>query len=358
MKKPAPCLFVSGFLPSRRVPSGGQKLVSAVLREKAAQGPVVLLAFCNDQERAYWDPEEFGFCEDAVVFPLTRAGRMVAALRHPGLPLVTSARFAAAAGWWRRNRSRGDFGEVWVEFLQGASVLELLPRGVPSTVVVHDVLHQALERRAEGAGGWRRRWLRWEAGRTRRWEASVLAKAGRVLTLNEKDRELIRACSGRTDVEVRYPVVDDCYRRVRRDPARVERETLLFWGQMSRQENVDAARWFVEAVLPRIRVMHPGVRLLIAGAAPAEGVRSLAGNGVEVLGFVEDPVTLFERVGVAVAPLRLGSGIKIKVIESLAAGIPTVATPVGAEGVRPDPLLSVAETAEDFARSCCERLAG
>jgi glycosyltransferase involved in cell wall biosynthesis len=358
MSAPAACLFVSGFLPSRSVPSGGQKLVNAILREKAAQGPVVLLAFCNDQEKAHWNQGEFDFCSAAAVFPLTRADRLVAAVRHPSLPLVTSARYAAASRWWRNQGRSWQFGEVWIEFMQGASVLDLLPSDLPSTLVVHDVLHQALERRSVGARGWARWMYRLEGARTRRWESKVLRRAGRVLTLTDKDRDLIRICAGRTDVEVRYPVVDECYRRVRRGPETVERDTILFWGQMSRQENVDAVRWFAEAVLPAIRRERPSVRFLIAGANPTPEVRALVGAGVEVLGFVEDPVALFGRVGMAVAPLRLGSGIKIKVIESLAAGIPTVATPVGAEGVRPEPLLTVATEPEEFARRCCERLAG
>lgn len=59
----------------------------------------------------------------------------------------------------------------------------------------------------------------------------------------------------------------------------------------------------------------------------------------------------------AVAPLRQGGGIKIKVIEYLAAGIPTVASPVGAEGVRPSPLLRVCADSAEFVSACLDILA-
>jgi glycosyltransferase involved in cell wall biosynthesis len=346
-------LFISGFLPSRRVPSGGQRLVYEILREQCAQGPVTLLAFCNEQECAYFVPDDFRMCAGVKVFELSRASRLRAALRHPALPLTTSARFAAAKDWVKDR----PFTDVWVEFIQGASLLTELPAGMPSTLVVHDLFHQTLGRRAAAARGIRRWFWQWEAGRTRRWESAVLRRAGEVLTLNDKDRELIRDCSGRTDVTVRYPVVDEHYRRVVRTATTIQQNTILFWGLMSRAENEDAATWFCQTVLPGIRRERPGVRLLIAGANPSPAVQALAGPGIEVLGFVEDPLPLFGSVALAVAPLRQGGGIKIKVIEYLAAGIPTVASPVGAEGVRPSPLLRVCADSAGFASACLDILA-
>ncbi len=341
-------LFISGFLPSKRVPSGGQRLVYEILREQCAAGPVTLLAFCNEQERAYFVPDDFRMCAETQVFALNRGNRAWAALRYPGLPLTTSARFAAARDWLAGR----TFASVWLEFIQGASLLEVLPTDLPATLVVHDLFFQALQRRAEGCRGWRRIFWQWESRRTRRWEATVLRRPQRLLTLNDKDRELIRECSGRTDAEVRYPVADARYREVVRQRARIRPDTLLFWGLMSRSENEDAVTWFAQEVLPRVRQRRPGARFLIAGANPGPNVQALAGPGIEVLGFVEDPLPLFSEVAMAVAPLRLGSGIKIKVVEYLAAGIPTVATTAGAEGIRPSPLLTVANSAEELAAAC------
>lgn len=348
-----PRLFISGFLPSPRIPSGGQKLVYEILREQAAAGPVTLLAFSNELERGYFVADDYRMCAGVKLFELSRSARLRAALWHPTLPLTTSARYAAARNWLKGQR----FTAVWVEFIQGASLLADLPDGVPSTLVVHDLFHQTLGRRAAGSRGIRRWFWQWEAERTRRWEGAVIRRAGQVLTLNDKDRELIRECSGRTDVTVRYPEAEAAYRRVVRSAATVQPDTILFWGLMSRAENEDAVAWFCHEVLPGIRRARPGVRFLIAGAKPSPAVRALAGPGIEVLGFVEDPLPLFGSVALAVAPLRQGGGIKIKVIEYLAAGIPTVASPVGAEGVRPSPLLRVCADSAEFASACLDTLA-
>lgn len=330
------------------MPSGGQRLVYEILREQCASAPVTLLAFCNEQERDYFDPEDFRMCQKVKVFALSRRGRLFAALQYPGLPLTTSARYAAARRWLIGK----TFDSVWIEFIQASSLLSVLPVNTPSTLVVHDLCHQALGRRAQGYHGWHRCFYEWEAKRTRRWEASVLQRPQRLLTLNEKDRDLIRDCSGRTDVEVRYPRVDECYRRVVRSPATIRPETILFWGLMSRAENEDAVTWFRNEVLPLIWQRRPAVKFIIAGANPGPAVRALAGPRVEVLGFVEDPLPLFSEMAMAVAPLRQGSGIKIKVVEYLAAGIPTVASPIGAEGIRPSPLLAVQTVAAEFAAAC------
>ncbi len=341
-------LFISGFLPSKRVPSGGQRLVYEILREQCAAGPVTLLAFCNEHERQYLVPDDFRMCAEAKIFALSRGNRAWAALRYPGLPLTTSARFATARKWLAGR----TFASVWFETIQGASLLDLLPPTIPATLVAHDLFYQALQRRSAGSRGWRRWFWAWESRRTRRWEATVLRRPERLLTLNEKDRDLIRDCCGRTDVEVRYPVADIRYREVVRSPATVRPDTMLFWGLMSRSENEDAVTWFVREVLPLIHRSRPAARFLIAGANPGPAVQALAGPKVEVLGFVEDPLPLFSSVALAVAPLRLGSGIKIKVIEYLAAGIPTVATAAGAEGIRPSPLLTVADSAGELAANC------
>jgi glycosyltransferase involved in cell wall biosynthesis len=348
-------IFLSGFLPSLRVPSGGQNLVGRVLREACLRQPVSLVTFCNRQEKPYFDPAEFVACRESNVFELTTSARLFASFCHPRLPLISSARFHEARGVVQRLL-RQPASEVWVEFIQAASLLDLVPRTTPTTLVVHDLFHQALERRSAAARGWKRSLLQIEAGRTRAWEARILKRPDRLVCINDKDRDLIATFAGRRDVEVRYPVVDERYRTVRRSSDRIRPGMVLFWGLMSRAENEDAALWFVREVLPQIRRDRPGVRFCIAGASPSESVRSLAGPNVEVLGFVQDPVALFESAEVAVAPLRLGSGIKIKVVEFLAAGLPTVATSVGAEGVRPSELLMVADSAEHFARACLARM--
>jgi polysaccharide biosynthesis protein PslH len=351
-------LFVSGFLPSSRVPSGGQKLVSRVLGDLAANNKVTLLAFTNEREAEHLDRDDFMACAEVKVFSIGRGARAYSAIRHPKLPLVSAARYSAARNWVRRVVAEQNFDLAWFEFIQCASLIPLLPGTLPTRLVVHDLFYQAHERKAARASGLARAFWKSEARRTKLWESAMISGATEVLTLTEKDRWAAQEISGRDDIRVRYPEVDEIYHAISRvRGTHISRGMILFWGQMSRTENEDAVVWFVREILPSIRLARPHARLVIAGSQPGPAVRRLACDHVEVTGFVPDPIPIFQSAEMAVAPLRLGAGIKIKVAEYVAAGVPTVVTTVGAEGIRPSPHLQVADSAALFIKMCISQIA-
>ncbi|HEY5227061.1 MAG TPA: glycosyltransferase [Opitutaceae bacterium] len=351
-------LFVSGFLPSNRVPSGGQKLVSRVLTDLAANNKVTLLAFSNEREAEHLNHDDFRMCTQAKVFSIGRATRAYSALRHPGLPLVAAARYEVAQAWVRRAVAEQSYDLAWFEFIQCASLIPPLPGTLPTRLVVHDLFYQAHERKAARASGLARAFWKREATRTRAWEARMISRATEVVTLTEKDRSAAQELSGRSDIRVRYPDVDEIYHTIARIRGpHISRGLILFWGQMSRAENEDAMVWFVREILPSIRRSRPHARLVIAGSHPGPAVRRLACDHVEVTGFVPDPIPIFQAAEIAVAPLRLGAGIKIKVAEYIAAGIPTVVTSIGAEGIRPSRFLQVSDTAASFSKICLSLIA-
>jgi glycosyltransferase involved in cell wall biosynthesis len=350
-------LFISGFFPSWRVPSGGQHLVYNCIKELSGANEIVVVAFYNSQERTFVNKDDFAMCRESYFIGLSILRRLWYAIRYPRLPLSTSARYGAAAELVGSLCESHHFDAVTIHFTQAASLLTVLPKGTPATLVVHDVFHRALDRRAK-IGNPALRWFwRSEAGRTRRWESSILRVPTTLITLTEREKCLIFAASGRSDVSVWYPTVDECYTKVTRDPATIKRGTILYWGLMSRAENEDSVRWFLKEIFPLIKRERSHACFVIGGAKPGANVLKLASDDVKVLGYVDSPVALFSSVEMAVAPLRLGSGIKIKVVELLAAGIPTVATDVGAEGVTSNPLLSIENTPADFARRCVSLLA-
>jgi len=121
----------------------------------------------------------------------------------------------------------------------------------------------------------------------------------------------------------------------RKVPPFGERSGLLFVGGFAHSPNVDAMRWFVAEVWPRLSARRPELRLTIAGSSPPASVLELAGGAVTVLANVpEDRMSaLYHRHVLAVAPLRYGGGIKGKVLEALFHGTPMVTTSIGAEGL-------------------------
>lgn len=128
--------------------------------------------------------------------------------------------------------------------------------------------------------------------------------------------------------------------------------SILFVGGFRHRPNVDAAIWLARDILPRLRLLVPGVSAIIAGSSPPSAVRGLAGEGVMVTDYVSDPVLewLYRSAAVAVAPLRFGAGVKGKVVEALRFGVPLVTTATGIQGLAGcEDIVEIASTAEELA---------
>jgi glycosyltransferase involved in cell wall biosynthesis len=130
-----------------------------------------------------------------------------------------------------------------------------------------------------------------------------------------------------------------------------QRTGLAFIGNFAFAPNVDAARVLSGTIMPLVWREDPSIPCLLVGSRMPSDIAQLATDKILVLGHVPDLASVFERVRVTAAPLRFGAGIKGKVLESLAAGMPCVMSPVAAEGLKlPAALATVANTPEEFAR--------
>jgi polysaccharide biosynthesis protein PslH len=140
-------------------------------------------------------------------------------------------------------------------------------------------------------------------------------------------------------------------------PERIERAPrsstlrLLFVGNLSYEPNVDAVLWLSREILPLLG-RRPELR--IAGSHPIEAVWELAGPDIEVHADPEDLAPQYAWADAALAPIRAGGGTRIKILEAFAAGVPVVATGIGAEGlaVRHGEHLLLADDAVGFAAAC------
>lgn len=117
-------------------------------------------------------------------------------------------------------------------------------------------------------------------------------------------------------------------------PAPSDKPSLLFSGKLDYRPNVDACEWLVTEILPRIRQLVPEVQLVLAGRDPAPEVLRLSGAGVVVTGSLSPEEMDARRAAawVYAVPMRMGSGVRFKVLEAMAAGIPLVSTTLGASG--------------------------
>jgi glycosyltransferase involved in cell wall biosynthesis len=134
--------------------------------------------------------------------------------------------------------------------------------------------------------------------------------------------------------------------------------SVIFEGNQWYPPNVDAVHYFHSAIYPRILSRFPRCRFYIVGRRPAPSVQALAGENVIVTGRVEDIRPSFGKASVFVCPMRMGAGIKNKILQAWAMAMPVVATPAAMGGLAavPDHNIIVAKDPTRFADAVCELL--
>ncbi|MFM7508961.1 MAG: glycosyltransferase [Actinomycetota bacterium] len=192
----------------------------------------------------------------------------------------------------------------------------------------------------------------------RRWERlqhRVAAAVDRVVVCSELDAER----SGVANVSVIPNGAEPAAApRLDRTVLATDAPTLGFVGALDYLPNTDAVGWFAREVFPIIRTHHPGVRFRVVGRGSdrLDWIRSCP--GVELIGAVDDLVPELERTDVAVVPIRIGAGTRLKVVEALANHLPIVSTSVGAEGIAvvEGQTALIADDARRFADACLRLL--
>jgi glycosyltransferase involved in cell wall biosynthesis len=134
------------------------------------------------------------------------------------------------------------------------------------------------------------------------------------------------------------------------------RNEIIFVGGFKHDPNIDAVIYFCEEIFPRIRKIKPEARFTIVGSNPPENIRSLSNDFVTVTGYVPETTPYLQKSYISVAPLRYGAGMKGKVGEAMAHGIPVVSTSIGAEGMglTDRENIMIADSPENFSKSVIE----
>lgn len=135
---------------------------------------------------------------------------------------------------------------------------------------------------------------------------------------------------------------------------------LLSVATMHYPPNAEAIRWFARDMWPTLGRMYPDLALDIVGSRPPRDIVDLGTSEprINVHGFVEDVETLYRQAAVFIVPLQSGSGIRVKILDAMARGIPVVSTSVGAEGldVQHGEHLMIADTPQDFVQAIARLL--
>jgi glycosyltransferase involved in cell wall biosynthesis len=203
------------------------------------------------------------------------------------------------------------------------------PLVVNSADVEHVVLARFLAHERQPA---RRAYAAIELAKMRRWERTVCSRADLVMVCSAADHAVITALcpSSRTAVVPNVIDVEQYSPAPGGDPS-----IILYSGAMDWYPNQDAVAYFALEIFPELRRRSPGLRFVVAGRTPpASFLRRLRDvPGVEFMGRVPDMRVEIARAGLCVAPIRIGSGTRLKILEAAAMAKAIVSTRVGAEGL-------------------------
>jgi len=349
-------LFVSPFLPYPPV-AGGHRQVWTWLTRLAKKHEAAFVGFYERETEAPNADELSQHCLHVRV-----------RLRKP-TPHASSS-FAQLPRWVTEFASQelaGDVADVTrsfhpdvVQFLHSnMAQYRRYTDGAAAVVTALDIAFVAHRRRIALSQGLERLRARLEWLRMLRHEAAMFARADHVIAVSERDAETIRSVARHDRVTAVPPGVDKeqlVPRERRPEPGRV-----LYLGHMEHYPNLDGLLYLYRSVWPHLRHAHPNVKLIVAGGGTREELKRAAPDTltrmerdatVEIAGFVPDLEAAMDGSAAMAAPLRLGSGVRNKVIEAMAAGLPVVTTHLGAEGlaVESGRQLLIADEPAAFAR--------
>ena len=285
-----------------------------------------------------------------VVFvPANRSadGAYTQALQALGVECWHAPRMARFPAWLREHGPRFDVALVSRHYI-ASEMLPLLRQHAPRAKLLFDTvdLHYLREHRAaelsDDATAMR------AATRTREQELALIRAADATLVVSAVERDLLAIDAPGADVRV----LSNLHREAAPGPAWSQRNGLLFVGGFRHPPNVDAVLWFARHVFPRIRAARPSLEFHCVGGDVPNEIAQLADiPGVRIHGHVRDLQPLLESTRVSIAPLRYGAGVKGKVNQAMAHGLPVVATTCAVEGMhlRDGEDVLVADDADAFA---------
>ena len=344
-------LIAASHVPASNGRHAGAKTSFYLCEYFARKHRLHLLTFATEEGLEGFQLEDMSQFASWKIIPVTNRDRLWGALTAPSLPLAIAARnLRRYRKVLRKLIAEHGFDVVLLDH----TAMFQYAADLTGTMVVggnaHDIVTQNWTRRAVAAKNpIARLLLNNEANRMRNWEKEAFSRLDFILVPSDKDRNFLLELQPKATAITIDPWVSST---VGGDTTNFEPGTLLYWGAMNRAENVDAALWAANEILPKIRQAVPTAKLYIAGSHSEELAKEFSGkDNIVVTGFVKDIAALMARMDIALLPLRQGAGIKVKTLECMTSGLPVVTTPVGEEGVGGTPGVHylVAENADELA---------
>lgn len=368
-------LVITASLPYPPASGGALRVYGIVKGLHTAGHPVTLLAFGDESQPI---PTPLAECCAHVIVvdapaPRSKMARLKTLFlsRQPDIAKrLYSDRMTMALTQLLQSEL---FDIIQIEAIETACYLPLVKTHQPSAKLIFDTFNaEYLLQRAVFAVD-RTQVKRWPAAlyswlqsrRIARFEREICHLADAVIAVSPEDADALR---GFRDDGVIHVVssgifVDD-YQIPTPAPSPHNRKgghpsTLVFTGKMDYRPNVDAMLWFADEILPLIQREMPDTRLIIVGQQPHARLDALRQNpAVTLTGWVDSVLPYLHEAAVYVAPLRMGSGTRLKLLEAMAMGCAIVATNIAAAGLTDEVkhALCIEDEAESFAQAVVDLL--
>jgi glycosyltransferase involved in cell wall biosynthesis len=335
-------LFISPYLPAVDTTACSRKIFDNISLLQERDHLVYLFSFCSQQDkkrieavRPYCKQLNLEFIKDYSRYPI-----------NP---------------FYIRKKIELLYKNFGIDILQceKAYLGQYLPRNIsiPSILVEHEILSVSFSEKKNLENNIIKKLILFSRSRKkcleeRKW----YRKFDQIIVFSKNDQDLIQNLYKIKNIEViplginlkDYP--PECREKKIYD--------LIFVGNFSHYPNVDAVIYFYQQILPLIRNKLPNVTILLVGANPPHRIKKLTkfDKNLLITGYVENIKEYFQKSKVLIAPIRYGTGMRLKILEAMAQEVPVVTTSIGIRGITPLDNMKIANTPKEFVKGIIELL--
>jgi glycosyltransferase involved in cell wall biosynthesis len=340
-------------------PDGGHHLRTFnVLKILARRHEIYFVGFAQDKREFKYIPEIKKFCETVDIYEVSKTGYnksfMLLACENlfSKYPLIARRYFIQEA----RVRIEQLLDRYPIDLVHMDMLALGMYKGIlkdtPVILTNHNVESLRIYRWMQiEKNPFLKSFLFYQYWKLRAFERGICPEFDRCVVVSEYDKEYLKGLCSHDNFVVIPNGVDTAY--FKPEPEAVEKNRLVWVGGMTGPYNSDAVDFFIQKIWSLVKDKAPGVTVDFAGGGPTQTLRNKASEdpSVQVLGFVPDIRPIVQRASVFIAPIRIGSGTKIKVLNAMAQGKPVVATTTAAEGidVTPGENILISDDPKEFA---------
>jgi polysaccharide biosynthesis protein PslH len=312
---------------------GDQLIAWEQIKQLKANGcQVYLLTFVKSKQEGEFIREKLApYCEEVILFTIHPLQRLLQSLKtiYNFKPIQVNLFFHPKV----KERVMDIYRRINPQIIhvQTARVAEyFIDTNGPKCIDMIDALSLNMERRAKTESNWLKPLFLLESQLMKRYENLIVKKFDRVMIVSESDKKYLNNSS----IVVNPNGTFITKQHLSHYPDVTKEKFILFHGNMQYYPNIEAVVDFVKEVWPHIHRAYPEYRFYIVGKDPAKKVTALHGkDNVIVTGFVDDICSRLLQAQIGIYPMKSGTGMQNKIVEAMACGLPTIASPIALQGI-------------------------